>query len=48
MASVEGCSLALSSMEGARSQVDPAALVETYSGLLFRVAHSILRSRTGG
>jgi RNA polymerase sigma-70 factor, ECF subfamily len=44
MASVEGCSLALSSMEGARSEIDLAALVETYSSLLFRVAHSVLRS----
>ena len=45
MASVEGCSLALSSMEGARSEIDLAALVEMYSSLLFRVAHSVLRSR---
>ena len=45
MASVEGCSLALSSMAGARSEIDLAALVETYSSLLFRVAHSVLRSR---
>jgi RNA polymerase sigma-70 factor (ECF subfamily) len=44
MASVEGCSLALSSMEGSRAEVDLAALVETYSSLLFRVAHSVLRS----
>ena len=44
MASVEGCSLALSSIEGSRSEVDLAALVETYSSLLFRVAHSVLRS----
>lgn len=46
MTSIEGCSLALSSMEGARSEIDLAALVETYSALLFRVAHSVLRSRT--
>jgi RNA polymerase sigma-70 factor (ECF subfamily) len=46
MASVEGYSLALVSMESARSEVDLAALVETYSPLLFRVAHSVLRSRT--
>jgi RNA polymerase sigma-70 factor, ECF subfamily len=46
MASVEGLSLALSSMEGSRSEVDLASLVETYSSLLFRVAHSILRSQT--
>src|SRR5712672_4400376 len=45
MASVEGCSLALSSMESARSEFDLAALVETYSSLLFRVAHSVLRGR---
>ena len=45
MASLDGCSLALSSMEGARSEIDLAALVETYSSLLFRVAHSVLRSR---
>jgi RNA polymerase sigma-70 factor, ECF subfamily len=45
MASIEGCSLELSSMESARSEVDLAVLVETYSALLFRVAHSILRSR---
>jgi RNA polymerase sigma-70 factor, ECF subfamily len=45
MASVEGCSLALSSMEGSRSEVDLATLVGTYSALLFRVAHSVLRSR---
>jgi RNA polymerase sigma-70 factor, ECF subfamily len=45
MASVEGCSLALSSMESARSEIDLAALVGTYSSLLFRVAHSVLRSR---
>ena len=46
MASVEGWSLALSSMEEARSETDLANLVETYSTLLFRVAHSILRSPT--
>jgi len=45
MASVEGCSLALSSMEGSRAEVDLAELVETYSPVLFRVAHSVLRSR---
>jgi RNA polymerase sigma-70 factor (ECF subfamily) len=45
MASVEGWSLALSSMEGSRSEIDLASLVEAYSSLLFRVAHSILRSR---
>lgn len=45
MTSVEGCSLVLSSMEDSRSEVDLAALVETYSAVLFRVAHSVLRSR---
>jgi len=45
MASVEGCSLVLSSMEEVRSQVDLTSLVETYSPLLFRVAHSVLRSQ---
>ncbi|MEO6805046.1 MAG: sigma-70 family RNA polymerase sigma factor [Edaphobacter sp.] len=45
MALVEGCSLALSSIESERSEIDLAALVETYSSLLFRVAHSVLRSR---
>jgi RNA polymerase sigma-70 factor (ECF subfamily) len=45
MASLEECSLALSFTEAARSEIDLAALVETYSALLFRVAHSVLRSR---
>jgi RNA polymerase sigma-70 factor (ECF subfamily) len=45
MASIEGCSLALSSMERSRAEVDLAVLVETYSALLFRVAHSVLRGR---
>jgi RNA polymerase sigma-70 factor, ECF subfamily len=46
MAPVEGCGLALYSVEGTGSELDLAALVETYSTLLFRVAHSVLRSRT--
>jgi RNA polymerase sigma-70 factor, ECF subfamily len=46
MASIEGCSLALSSIEGSRAEVDLAVLVETYSALLFGVAHSVLRGRT--
>src|SRR5271163_1959477 len=46
MASTEGCSLALSFMEDARPAVDLAAIVETYSTLLFRVANSVLRSRS--
>ncbi|ADW69722.1 RNA polymerase sigma factor [Granulicella tundricola] len=46
MASVEGYSLELPVVERARSeQADLAALVGTYSGLLFRIAHSVLRSR---
>src|ERR1700735_3546798 len=45
MGSIEGVSLVLSSVQSTRSEVDLAALVETYSGLLFRVAHSVLRSR---
>ena len=32
--------------EEARSEVDLAALVEMYSALLYRVAHSVLRSRS--
>lgn len=35
----------LSSVESSRSEVDLAALVEAYAALLFRVAHSVLRSR---
>ena len=46
MASIEGCSLALPFIEGARSTVDLAAIVDAYSTLLFRVANSVLRSRT--
>jgi RNA polymerase sigma-70 factor (ECF subfamily) len=45
MASLEGCSLTSISMESACLEMDIAALVETYSALLFRVAHSVLRSR---
>ena len=43
MTSIEGMSLALSFIEGAQSETDLAALVETHSRLLFRVAHSVLR-----
>lgn len=46
MASVAGGSLILFSTEIAQPEIDVAALVETYSRLLFRVAHSVLRSRT--
>lgn len=45
MTSIEGCSLALSSMESAGSEIDLTSLVETYSALLFRVAYSVLRGR---
>jgi RNA polymerase sigma-70 factor (ECF subfamily) len=46
MTSIEECGLALSSMESTGSEIDLTALVETYSALLFRVAYSVLRSRT--
>jgi RNA polymerase sigma-70 factor (ECF subfamily) len=46
MASTEVCSLALPFIEDARSTVDLAALVDAYSTLLFRIANSVLRSRT--
>ena len=46
MASSEGWSLVLPMTDEAREEVDLATLVATYSGLLFRVAHSVLRSRT--
>lgn len=38
--------MSLYSVDGARSELDLTALVETYSALLFRVAYSVLRSRT--
>jgi RNA polymerase sigma-70 factor (ECF subfamily) len=37
--------LALSSMQSAGLGIDLVLLVETYSAVLFRVAHSVLRSR---
>src|SRR5277367_3286584 len=46
MASTEGCSLALSITEDAPSAIDVAALVNAYSTLLYRIAYSVLRSRT--
>ncbi len=46
MASTEGCSLALSFIEDAPPAVDLPAVVEAYATLLFRVANSVLRSRT--
>ena len=46
MAGIEGSVLALAGIASARDEVDLAALVEAHAGLLFRVAHSVLRSRT--
>ncbi len=45
MTSIEGYSLVLSSAESVRPETDIATLVEIYSTLLFRIAHSVLRSR---
>ena len=45
MSSVAGGSLVLFSTGSAQPEIDVAILVETYSRLLFRVAHSVLRSR---
>jgi RNA polymerase sigma-70 factor (ECF subfamily) len=45
MASMAGGGLILISTESALPEIDLAALVETHSRLLFRVAHSVLRSR---
>jgi RNA polymerase sigma-70 factor (ECF subfamily) len=42
---IEELSLALPVTHTAASDIDLAALVDTYSALLFRVAHSILRNR---
>ena len=44
MASMEGWSVALPVTDERASAVDLASLVELYSRLLFRVAHSVLRS----
>lgn len=46
MTSTEGIGLAWSSMRDVRSETDLTGLVEIHSALLFRVAHSILRSRS--
>lgn len=46
MTSIGECGLALASVESAGSEIDLTVLVETHSALLFRVAHSVLRSRT--
>jgi RNA polymerase sigma-70 factor (ECF subfamily) len=43
---IEELSLALPLSRVTSSEIDLAALVETYSALLFRVAHSILRNQT--
>jgi RNA polymerase sigma-70 factor (ECF subfamily) len=45
MASIEECTLAAMAMQGVQAEIDLTALVETYSALLFRVSHSVLRSR---
>ncbi len=42
--SAEGWNLSRTTTETARSTTDLSALVETYSALLFRVAHSIVRN----
>ena len=42
---IEEYSLALPTMQTAGSGIDLASLVETYSTLLFRVAHSVLRNK---
>jgi RNA polymerase sigma-70 factor (ECF subfamily) len=46
MTTYEGLSLALPAIQEVRSELDLTALVESYSALLFRVAHSILRSQS--
>jgi RNA polymerase sigma-70 factor (ECF subfamily) len=45
MLSIEEHRLALSSMQSAGCEIDLPALAEAYASLLFRVAHSVLRSR---
>jgi RNA polymerase sigma-70 factor (ECF subfamily) len=46
MTSIEGGSLALPTAMSVGSEIDLAGLAESYSALLFRVAHSILRSQS--
>ena len=46
MTILEECSLVFPITSAARSELDLAALAETYAALLFRVAHSVLRSRS--
>lgn len=45
MTSIEGFCLTLTSDEHATAEVDVAALVEAHGAVMFRVAHSVLRSR---
>ncbi|MGA3136764.1 MAG: sigma-70 family RNA polymerase sigma factor [Terracidiphilus sp.] len=45
MASIAGGNLISFATESAQAEVDLAVLVERYSRLLFRVAHSVLRTR---
>ena len=45
MALAEACGVVVSSMESAGAAVDLAALVNDYAPLLFRVAHSVVRSQ---
>jgi RNA polymerase sigma-70 factor (ECF subfamily) len=45
MASIAGGSLISFATESVQPEVDLAALAETYSRLLFRVAHAVLRNR---
>ena len=46
MTSFEGYSLAIPQQQTAWAEIEVASLVVQYSALLFRVAHSVLRSRT--
>lgn len=46
MMTAEECGLITTSKSDAEPVIDVAELVQVYSGLLFRVAHSVLRSRT--
>jgi RNA polymerase sigma-70 factor, ECF subfamily len=46
MTSIEEYSLALPPIESTGSEIDLTSLVETYSGLLFRVAYYVLRGRS--
>ncbi len=46
MTSFEDCSLAIPQQQTARAEINVADLVAEHSALLFRVAHSVLRSRS--